>query len=58
VETAVPLGGLLLGMTPGQISMVTELGPAAATGAAGAASYGEGQRPFDQSLDAATGGRR
>ena len=51
VETAVPLGErrslvivavegrrLLLGMTPGQISMVTELGP---------------QKPFDAALDAA-----
>lgn len=51
VETAVPLGErrslvvvsvegrrLLLGLTPGQISMVAELGPG---------------RPFDQHLDAA-----
>jgi flagellar protein FliO/FliZ len=51
VETAVPLGErrslvivsvegrrLLLGLTPGQISMVTELGP---------------QRPFEHQLDAA-----
>jgi flagellar protein FliO/FliZ len=51
VETAVPLGErrslvivsvegrrILLGLTPGQISMVTELGP---------------QRPFEHQLDAA-----
>jgi flagellar protein FliO/FliZ len=63
VETAVPLGErrslvivavegrrLLLGMTPTQISMVTELGAAPA----GAAHPGSGSSAFEQQLNKTT----
>jgi flagellar protein FliO/FliZ len=63
VETAVPIGErrsliivavegrrLLLGLTPGQISMVTELGPAAAPAPIEPGSGGPERRSFEQEL--------
>ena len=63
VETAVPIGErrsliivavegrrLLLGLTPNQISMVTELGPVAAAAPVDPAGAGSGQSSFEQLL--------
>ena len=65
VETAVPLGErrslvivsvegrrILLGLTPGQVSMVTELHPTAQAGAAGTPGL-DAHQSFENRLDAA-----